>query len=667
MMGGLRAFAQSWAGKVVLVFLAFLLLGSGVVGSISLFTSSSVSSGISAGGENINELEIAQEARTGFLEIDQTFTQVVGQSLASAEAFEQLGFTERVAESTQARLVNQIAFMEQAKKLGIVASSAELSDFVRGIFTDPVTGQFSERRMANSLAAQGLTERAYLREIGDEVASRKLFNSADNIVFDDTTGEAIAAVPSAAAQAAFNAAWGRYDVTYFTIDAASVEVPEATAADLQKIFDDNPDDYQRPEYRTVTGIFLTPGDLVETIDVSDEDIQANYDEYVARAEVSTLWDLKQLLVDDEATAQAIVDAVRGGETFEAAATANGVGAPSELLNRPITYGRDAINEAFTTAEETGMLDPIVDGARFALIEVVAINRPEIQTLDQYRDIAIRDIAEPQASTILSASFNELDGLVGSMTLEEAAAQANLPVVTATLAESGPDARVEGIPVNQKVSGEIFTSPVGQTGFRNTFGADGLFIVRVDAVEEARPLTFEESQEALTAAYTFAKRSELLTAQGETALAAATDLQSFADYVISNQIETTPQNGLTASELIRYSLPIDKLAGTSAGDVIGGVTNTGYNVVLVREARAADPELDAAALDGIEFQLARQYDDELQRAFRSAVRETVNVRVNETVFNRAVNSGLNAYLDFRSGGDGQIRLEGQGNTANHSSM
>ena len=65
MMGGLRAFAQSLAGKAVLVFLAFMLLGSGIVGSIGLF-SSRVSSGIQADGQNINELEIAQEARGSF-------------------------------------------------------------------------------------------------------------------------------------------------------------------------------------------------------------------------------------------------------------------------------------------------------------------------------------------------------------------------------------------------------------------------------------------------------------------------------------------------------------------------------------------------------------------------------------------------------------------------
>lgn len=658
MMGGLRAFAQSWAGKVVLVFLAFLLLGSGVVGSISLFTSSSVSAGITAGDERINELEIAQEARQGFLELDQAFAQVLGQPLGNAEVFAELGLNARVADSTQARLVNEIAFMEQSNKLGLVASASDLAAYVQALFTDPVTGQFSERRMANSLAAQGLTERAYLREIGSEVASRKLFNAADDIVFDNQTGEAIAAVPSAAALAAFNAAWGRYDVTYFAIDAASVEVPEPSDEDLQALLTDNPDDYQRPEYRTITGIFQTPADLVDSIEVSDADIQANYDEYVARAEVSTLWNLKQLLVDTEDTAQAIVAAVRGGESFEAAAEAQGAGTPSELLDRPITYGRAAINEAFTAAEEPGMLDPIADGERFALIEVTAINSPEVQSLEAYRETAIRDIAEPQARTILSARFNELDGLIGSLTLEEAAAQAQLPVVTVSIAESGADARVEGVPFNQKISGEIFSAPVGQTGFRNTYGADGLFILRVDAVEETRPLTFDEAREALTNAYTANTRAALLTAEGEKALAEATDLSSFAQYVVYNGLDTEAQNGLTAAELLRYSLPIDQLAEASKGDVIGGVTNTGFNVVLVRDARAADAELDAAALDGIQFQLARQYDEELQTAFRAAVRETVNVRINETVFQRAIDSGLSAYLDFRSGGDGQIRLQGQ---------
>ena len=58
------------------------------------------------------------------------------------------------------------------------------------------------------------------------------------------------------------------------------------------------------------------------------------------------------------------------------------------------------------------------------------------------------------------------------------------------------------------------------------------------------------------------------------------------------------------------------------------------------------------------QFAFQYDDELQRAFREAVRDTVSININDLILDRAVTSGLNAYLNLRSGGDGQVRLEGR---------
>lgn len=658
MMGGLRAFAQSFAGKAVLVFLAFMLLGSGIVGSISLFTSSRVSSGIQADGQNINELEIAQEARGSFYQLGQTFEQF-GQQLDSQEAFERLGFMDQVRDATQARLVNEVAFKAQADQLNITTSQTDLSATIQETFTDPVTGLFSERSMARTLAANGLTERAYLRDVSEEFASNRLFNAADDLILDDETGLKIADVPQSGLMAQFNAAWGRYDLSYFAISGSGIDIAAPNDDELQPIMDANPDDYQRPEYRDFVGIFLTPDDMIPTIEVTDEDIQATYDEYVARSELLTQWSLRQLFVDDGDAAQAVVDAVRGGATFEDAAAANEQSTPLDLGPRSYTYGRDAVNAAFTAVKEAGMLDPIADNDRFTLIEVYQVDTPEIVSLEDYRDEAINEIAAPQAAAVLSARFSELDSLIGTLSLEEAAAQVELPLITGSIAQSGPDARVEGVPGNTKVASEIFTAPVGQTGFRNSFGEEGLFMVRVDAVEEERPMTFEEARPTLTSAYNTQARADLLNALGETALSSISDQTSFIQYILDNGVELKKEDGKTKGELRRLALPIDVLEGTAAGDIVSGVTNTGFNIILVRDARAADPELDAEALEGIEFQLARQYDDELQRAYRAAVRETVNVNITEKVFERAITSGLNAYLDLRSGGTGEVRLEGVG--------
>jgi len=511
--------------------------------------------------------------------------------------------------------------------------------------------------MARTLAANGLTERAYLRDISDELASAKLFNAADDLVFDDEKGEAIAAVPQSGLMAQFNGAWGRYDVSYFAISSRDIDLPTPSDEELQAIMDADPDTYQRPEYRDIVGIFLTPEDMISAIEVSEEDIQATYDEYVARLELSTQWHLRQLFVDEEATANAIVEAVRGGQTFEEAAAASEQSAPLDLGPRAFNYGRDAVNAAFTAATETGMLDPIADNNRFTLIEVYQIDQPETPTLEDYRDQAIREIAAPQAATTLSARFSELDGLIGTVSLEDAAAQVDLPLVTGKIAETGPDARIEGVPFNTKIMSEIFSAPIGQTGFRNTFGDEGLFIVRVDGVEETRPMTFEEAKSSLTIAFNTETRANLLNGLGEAALSAIKSPTSFIQYALDNGLEVNKEDGQTASELLRRSLPVDALEGATKGDIVSGVTNTGYNIILVRDARAADPELDQEALGGIEFQLARQYDDELQRAYRAAVRDTVNVKINNLVFERAITSGLNAYLDLRSGGTGQVRLEG----------
>ena len=359
MMGGLRAFAQSIAGKAVLVLLAVLLLGSGIVGSISLFTSSRVSTGINAGGERINELEIATKRA-----MPTSRSPAVRDPAWSApdhrRAVRGFGLIASVKGTTEDRLVNQVAFQAQAAQLGLTASDDELSAYVQSVFTDPVTGQFSERRMSNSLAYRGLTERAFLRETAAELASTRLFRVADDLVFDNETNSTIVPVPSAVAQAEFNARWSRYDIDYVAISPDTVEVPEPTTEQLQAILDETPVAYQRPEFRSFTGIFLTPADLLDSIEVTEEDLQATYDEYVARAEVGTQWAYKQLSLDDRDLAQGIVDAVRGGQSFEDAAAAAGVATPNDVVCADLLWP-EAINAAFTATTEVGMLDVVEDG------------------------------------------------------------------------------------------------------------------------------------------------------------------------------------------------------------------------------------------------------------------------------------------------------------------
>ena len=205
-----------------------------------------------------------------------------------------------------------------------------------------------------------------------------------------------------------------------------------------------------------------------------------------------------------------------------------------------------------------------------------------------------------------------------MSLEDAAARVDLPVISGEMAQSGPDARVEGVPFNAKIIGEVFSAPVGQTGFRNSFGDDGLFILRVDGVEETRPLTFDEAEPRLRIAHE-ATRRELLTALGEEAMATAADAEGFAAYAAEAGLTIETREGLTLADLLRFSVPTDAIDGAAAGDVVSGVTNTGFNIVLVRDARAADAEADADALAGIEAQFAYQYDDELRRPARRCAR------------------------------------------------
>ena len=69
------------------------------------------------------------------------------------------------------------------------------------------------------------------------------------------------------------------------------------------------------------------------------------------------------------------------------------------------------------------------------------------------------------------------------------------------------------------------------------------------------------------------------------MAPARDAEGFAAYAAEAGLTIETREGLTLADLLRFSVPTDAIDGAAAGDVVSGVTNTGFNIVLVRDARA----------------------------------------------------------------------------------
>ena len=63
--------------------------------------------------------------------------------------------------------------------------------------------------------------------------------------------------------------------------AAAPEPPAPTEAELQRWYDNHPDQYSSPEYRRIKAIVLSPQTLAKDIPITDADLQAAYEQHKA--------------------------------------------------------------------------------------------------------------------------------------------------------------------------------------------------------------------------------------------------------------------------------------------------------------------------------------------------------------------------------------------------
>ena len=63
------------------------------------------------------------------------------------------------------------------------------------------------------------------------------------------------------------------------VTAADTEVAAPTDDELKKFYEENPQTYTAPEYRSIVAMKADPADIAAKIIVSDAELQSNYEKY----------------------------------------------------------------------------------------------------------------------------------------------------------------------------------------------------------------------------------------------------------------------------------------------------------------------------------------------------------------------------------------------------
>jgi peptidyl-prolyl cis-trans isomerase D len=420
-------------------------------------------------------------------------------------------------------------------------------------------------------------------------------------------------------------------------DARFDDVAAPDDATLAAYLDENQGRFRAPERRDVTAVLLSPELLVDEISVDDAALRERYEANIADYTTAERRVVRQLRGAEEAALQRAFDRLRAGASADAVAddvagVALSALGPVEEASLP-----DSFAAPIFSAPEAGAVTPPVESAFgwhvFIVDEILpAEQQPFAEVRATLRVQEARRLAAEQLPDLATALD---DAIGGGATLEEAAAELALPLVTA-----------EGLDREGRTpAGETFTpladwGPLVEQAFREPAGQpslleetdDGRFYVfRVDEIMPERPLELAEARERVLAAWradAARERARTVAEEVRRALEAGRDV---ANIIAEYELETRTLEPRSRTEQQGAAAVHDALFAGDPGAVAPAVVDAadGAGVVLVD----AETGFSEEVADAVRQEVRRGFERDLLTQFEYALRAAHPVRVNRAALDR----------------------------------
>jgi peptidyl-prolyl cis-trans isomerase D len=425
-------------------------------------------------------------------------------------------------------LINNRLLLDEAARLGVSASDDEVfAAITRQSFFWNQAGAFDRDVYMAALRSVRMTPAQFEANFKKEMIAEKV---------RDMVRKTAVATPEQTRQM-FDWVGEEVRVDYILSSPADfASKVSVTAAEVEEFYAANEERFMVPEQVRVRHLLFTPKDLASRQEVSEEEIDAYYKANSASLRQEEAVKAAHILIltkdsdTDEAKAEArrkiddIHARAKAGKDFGALARQYSEG-PSAVGGGDLGwFGRgDMVPEfeeaAFATPKGQ-VSDPVKTQFGWHVILVEDRKDAREMTLDEVRQDITRAIAEEKASERVTDLLDQaMDRLVSGMTLEAVADELNMLAVTSRpMAEQG---LIQSFGLTPEAAGVVMHLAKGET-HKTPLSINGGYML-VEKVEDipAAPLPLDEVREAITAAITQRKASELAMAEAQDILARLT--------------------------------------------------------------------------------------------------------------------------------------------------
>ncbi len=629
MLRGIRKASENWFGRIAMAVVLFFIAGSFTVWGINDIFRGFGRSTLAKIGDV--EIPVEQFRQNYNLRLEQISAQL-GHPLPPDQA-SALGLDRQVLDD----MIAQAGLDQRARQMRLGISNAEIS---RRITSNPnlqtKEGQFDRAKFELALRNMGTNEQRYIADQRQTALRRQIV---------DTVGGGIA-VPKAWLEAINQYRNEQRSIEYLALGPAQAgDIPRPTDDQLSKYFSERKMMFRAPEYRKIDTVTVTPAELAKWMEVSDDDLKKAYVDRRASFTVPERRHVEQIVFPNLADARAAADRIKSGVSFQALAAERG------FKEQDIDLG---------TVQKSAIIDPKTADVAFALkdgevsaplqgefgavlVTVLKIEPAVTKSLAEIAPLLRNDMALERAKTQVGEIHDKIeDARAGGATVEEAAAQLKLPVVSFDAVDrSGRDPRgkpVVNLPHGADIVRDAFASDVGVDN--DPIEADAGYIwYDVAAITPAHDRTLDEVKGEVEAQWhddevasrLKSKATDLLdklkSGSPLDALAAADGLkiQTAAD------LKRGAGNGIISAREVETIFHTAKDAfGSAAGDL-----PTQWLVFRLTEVKT--PGLDPASPDAkqIEQTLQPQLADEVIGQYVSWLENDLGTTVNPAVMAQAL--------------------------------
>jgi peptidyl-prolyl cis-trans isomerase D len=508
MLQTMRDNAQGMIAKVIVFFIILVFALWGVESIVSLGGGEQPKATV--GDKEITELEIQRLVEQQKNNLRRQFGEQYNEDLFNE------GF---LRQSATEQLINQKVALIQAEKLGLQAASQAIDEQIVSMPAFQLDGKFSKEQFQNVLRINGWSPLSFRADLANDLkvtqARAAFVLSSIETPFNVQLSEAL------------DHEERTFRYVEITADALKDQL-EITDEQVQARYDETKERYKTEELAAIEYVQLSRSALAAEQEVSDEDLDIAYQDYLEAARADEQRASSHILIEvnderDEAAAKTLADELRSrldqGEDFASLAKeysddigTRNVGGSLGLNTKGAFV--DEFETALYALEMGEMSAPVRTEFGYHIIRLDDVVAQDVEPLDAMKAQLASDIQNEKAAVQFAEMQQELSNVAfSSGVIAEVADIMSLPVTKSPLFSRNAG---EGIAMNADIRRQTFEdnilldreiSPVVET-------ADGALVFAVVEHQPAEIKPLAEVRDQIFAAIEAEQAAELAQLQAQ---------------------------------------------------------------------------------------------------------------------------------------------------------